>query len=64
MKLGSLTKRDKRSETTSKKIEDDITLENCNIIVIFPSFGQFGAIRKLDSKGIAWKGYIVINSNL
>ena len=36
--------------------------ENCDVIVIFPIYGQFGAIRKPDSVRIVWKTYI--NSNL
>ena len=37
---------------------------NCDVIVIFPIYGQFGAIRKLDSGRIVCKTYIFINSNL
>ena len=32
--------------------------ENCDAIVIFPIFGQFGAIRKPDSRRIVCKIYI------
>ena len=38
--------------------------ENCDVIVIFPIYGQFGAIRKPDSGGIVCKTYTLINSNL
>ena len=39
--------------------------ENCDVIVIFPIYGQFGAIRKLDSRCIVCKTYVFIyNSNL
>ena len=38
--------------------------ENCNIIAIFPIYGQLGAIRKPDSGRIVCKTYIFINSNL
>ena len=37
---------------------------NYDVIVIFPIFGQFGAIWKLDSGCIVCKTYIFINSNL
>ena len=37
---------------------------NCNIIVIFPIYGQFGAIWKPDSGRIACKRSILINSHL
>ena len=49
IKLRLVTKLDKRNKTTSKKIDDDIMSGNCDVIVIFPVYGQFGAIRKPDS---------------
>ena len=64
MKLRPVTKLDKRNKTTSKKIDDDVTSTNCDAIVIFPIFGQFGAIRKLDSGHKVCKTYILININL
>ena len=54
MKLGPVTKVGKRNAMS----------ENCNVIAIFPVYGQFGAIRKLDSGCIVCKTYIFINSNL
>ena len=36
---------------------------NCNVIVIFPIYSQFGAIWKLDSRGIVCKTYVFISSN-
>ena len=50
MKLGPVTKFDKRNKTTSKKNDDDIILANCDAIVIFPIYGQFRAIQKPDSE--------------
>ena len=44
MKLGPVTKLDKRNKTTSKKIDDDVMSENCDAIAIFSIYGQFGAI--------------------
>ena len=44
MKLGPVTKLDKRNKTTSKKFDNDIMSENCDVIVIFFFFGQFGAV--------------------
>ena len=38
--------------------------ENYDVIVIFPVFGQFGAIRKLGFGHIVCKTYNFINSNL
>ena len=46
MKLGPVTKLDKRNKTTSKNFEIDVILENCDVIVIFFKFlanlQQFG----------------------
>ena len=36
----------------------------CDVIVDFPIYGQFGAIRKPDSGRIVCKTYMFINSNL
>ena len=38
--------------------------KNCDVIVIFPIFSQFGAIWKPDSGRIVCKTYVFINSNL
>ena len=66
MKLVPLpgAKVDKRNKTMSKKIDNDVISANCDVIVIFPIYEQFGAIRKSDSGGIVCKTYIFINSNL
>ena len=45
MKLGPVTKLDKRNRTRSKKIDDDVMSENCDVIVIFWIFDQFGAVQ-------------------
>ena len=39
MKLGPVTKLDKRNKTTSKKFDDGVMSENCDVIVIFQIFG-------------------------
>ena len=49
MKLGPVTKLGKKNKTTSKKLNDKVMLENCDVIVIFLIFVQFGAIQKPDS---------------
>ena len=36
---------------------------DCDVIFIFPIYGQFEAIRKPDSGSMACKIYIFINSN-
>ena len=62
-KLRPVTKFDKKNKPTSKNFDDDVISANCDVIVIFPIYAQFGAIRKPDS-GIACKSYIFLNSNL
>ena len=49
MKFGPVTKLDKKNDATSKKYGDDVMLANCDVIVIFLIYGQFGAIWKPDS---------------
>ena len=58
MKLESVTKLDKRNKQKNvKKFDDDV-------IVIFPIYDRFGAIRMPDSGRIVCKNYVFINSNL
>ena len=64
MKLGPVTKRENRNETTSKNFDVDVMLRNCDVIVIFRIFGQFGAVQRPDSGHRACKGYVFNNSNL
>ena len=45
IKLGPVTKFNKRKKTTLKKFDVDVASENCDVIVIFHIFGQFGAAR-------------------
>ena len=49
MKLGLVTKLDKTNIAAPKKFGNDVMSTNCDVIVIFLIYGQFGAIRKLDS---------------
>ena len=49
MKLGQVTKDDKRNTT---KFDDEVMSANCDVIVFFPTHGQFSAIRKPDSGGM------------
>ena len=49
MKLVPVTKIDNKNKATSKKIGDDAMTANCDVIVIFPIYDQFGTIRKPDS---------------
>ena len=53
MKLGPVTKIDKKNKPASKK--------NSKVIAIFPIYGQVGAIGKPDPGRIVCKTYISIN---
>ena len=64
MKLGPVTKLDKRNKTTSKIFNDDVMSGNCDVIVIFRIFGQFGAVQKPDSGDRVCKSYVFSSSNL
>ena len=64
MKLGTVTKPDNRNKAISKTFEDDVTSEKCDVIAIFPIYGQIQAIWKQDSRQIVYKIYVLINSNL
>ena len=57
MKLGSVTKLYKRNKTASKKFDDDVLSEKCDLIAIFPIYGQFGAFQKPDSRCIVSTTY-------
>ena len=58
MMLGPVTKLNERNTTTSKKIDDNIMSNNCDITVIFLVYGQFGANQKLHSGCMVCKTYI------
>ena len=66
MELGIVTELHKRNKATSKKFDYDVMLENFDVIVIFPIYGQFGATGTCipNSRHIACKTYVYINSNL
>ena len=63
MKLELVTKCNDRKTETSNKFDDEVMSAFCDIIVIFRTFGQFGAISKSDSGCIVYDIYIFINSN-
>ena len=46
MKLGPVTKLDKRHKIPSKRSNNDAMSKNDDITVIFPIYGQFGVFRK------------------
>ena len=57
MKLGPVTKLEKRNTTTSKQL----TMASCQKITIYD---QLGAIQEPDSGRMVCNSYIFINSNL
>ena len=63
MKRRPVTKLYKRNKAKLKKFDDDVTSANCDVTIIFPVFGQFGAIWKPHSGRIVCKTYISIYSN-
>ena len=64
MKLGPVTKLDKRNKTTSKQFDHDVMLQNYDVIVIFRICGQFGAVRRPESGHRVCKSYVFSNSNI
>ena len=63
MKLGPATKFENRNKTMSKKFDNGVISVKCDVIIIFPIYGQFGAIRKPNFGRIVCKTYIFIKSN-
>ena len=49
-KPGPVTKLDNRNTETLIKIYDGVISPNCDVIVIFPIYGQFRTIQKWDSE--------------
>ena len=64
MKLGPVTKIEKRNKTASKKFHVDVMSEKCDVIAIFRIFDQFGALQRSDSGHRVCKGYVFSISNL
>ena len=64
MKLGPVTKLDKRNKITSKKFDVDVMSTNYDVIVIFRIFDQFRAVQRADSGHRVYKSYVFSNSNL
>ena len=60
MKLGPATKLDKKNKITSKNFDDEVMSEDCDVIVIFPEYDQFGVIWKPDYGRIVCKTYVLL----
>ena len=63
MKLGAVTKLDKRNTSTSKIFDDYEMSTNCDVIAFYPIFSKCAAIRKPDSGCKVYKTCVFINSN-
>ena len=48
----------------TKKIDDEVKLEICDVIVSVLIYGYFGAFWKPDYEDRVYKTYVFINSNL
>ena len=65
MKLGPVSKLEKRNKITSREFDDDVMSVNCEDIVIFSIYSQFGAVQNLISGQLQFVvTYIFINSNI
>ena len=64
MKLGQVTKIDKRRKTKSKTFGDDVMVKNCDGLANFQIYSQVSAVWNPDSGRIFCKSYIFTNSNL
>ena len=64
MKLGPVTKTDKKNKTPSKSFYFDVMSENCDVTVIFWIFGKFEVVRRPDSGHTVCKSYVFSKSNL
>ena len=49
IKLGPVTKLDKWNTSTSKKYDSEVMSANSDVIIFFPIYGQFAAIRMPDT---------------
>ena len=63
MRLGPVTKLEKKNKTTSRKLDVDVMSENHDVIVVFRLFVQFGAVRRPDSGHRVCKIYVLSNKN-
>ena len=55
IKVGPITKFGKGNTTISEKLDNHVISVNCDVIIIFPIYGQFGAIWKPTSGRMAFK---------
>ena len=64
MRLGPVTKLDKKNKTTSKNIDGDVISVNFDAILVFLIYGQSGAIWQTHSGCLVCETYIFVKSSL
>ena len=66
MNLGPVTKFDKRNKTTSKKFDDDVMPENCDVKIVTAIYGFLVNWEQSEDQipNRVCKSYIFSNSNL
>ena len=64
MKLGPVTKFNKKNTATSKTFDNNVMSKNCGDVTFSPIYDELAAIRKLDFQRMVYKTYILINNNL
>ena len=66
MNLGPVTKFDKRNKTTSKKFDDDVMPENCDVKIVTAISGFLVNLEQSEDQipNRVCKSYIFSNSNL
>ena len=66
MNLGPVTKFDKRNKTTSKKFDDDVMPENCDVKIVAAISGFLVNLEQSEDQipNRVCKSYIFSNSNL
>ena len=59
MKLGPVTKLDRRNKLNSRKFDNDVMFVDCEVIVSFSIYGIVGAIQKLNCGCLVCKIYLL-----
>ena len=60
MKLEPVTKPGETNAATTKILNDGLILTDCNVIIIFLVYGQFGANQKPHSRPLFCKTYTLL----
>ena len=63
MELVQVTKIEKRNKATSKRIDDNVILANCDVIAIVSIYDQIGALQEQNYGRMVSRTYIFINNS-